>query len=68
MEKCGNCAWYCHAEGKCYGTVARLYGVVTSMEYRDVRAEACKQWQFDGLTEQEREEYLNSYVREVKWG
>ena len=55
-KKCNNCAWYCHSDGKCYGTVARLYGEVESCEYRDARSEACEQWAFDGLEDWERAE------------
>lgn len=55
MNNCGNCAWYCHSDNKCYGTVARLYGIVPSTEQRDPGDEACGQWQFDGLEQWERE-------------
>lgn len=55
--KCGNCAWYCHSDGKCYGTNDRLYGIVGFTDFRDPREEACRKWTFDGLEEWERAEY-----------
>ena len=57
MGQCKNCAWYCHADGMCYGTVKRLYGAVSFVDFRDERAEACEKWSFDGLEDWERAEY-----------
>lgn len=47
MEKCKICAWYCHADGKCYG--ATYEGAAVSQN--------CENWAADGLTDEEREEY-----------
>ena len=54
MEKknCKNCAWYCHSDGCCYGTKARLYGSVKAAK---PSWHCCEDWTFDGLEDWERE-------------
>lgn len=52
-KKCSNCAWFCHADGKCY--------VPSSAEafeppYRLLQAFECNAWTFDGLEDWERED------------
>ena len=55
MEKnCKNCAWYCHANGCCYGTEPRLYAIVPASEVH-IPTIACKSWAFDGLEDWERD-------------
>ena len=53
MDSCKNCAWYCHSDGKCYGTDARLDGIVRAQKPIGIK---CTFWQFDGLEDWEREE------------
>lgn len=52
---CNNCAWYCHADGKCYGTEARLSGIALPKKPRT--GNGCHAWSSDGLSDEEREEY-----------
>lgn len=52
MKTCKNCAWFCHADGNCYGTRARLSGLVPASK---TGGKACENWAFDGLEEWERE-------------
>ena len=49
MKYCYNCAWYCHADGKCYGVegVSNGYPVIWS-------GCACSKWAADGLSDEER--------------
>ena len=54
-KNCMNCAWYCHADGKCYGGTD-ISG--KGAEYVRERAFACKVWTFDGLDDWEREDTL----------
>ena len=51
-KKCKTCAWYCHADGNCYATEARLFGVVHA---NPPGCNVCKDWTFDGLVDWERE-------------
>ncbi len=54
-QKCKNCAWFCHTDGRCYATAARLSGLVPA-SYPAVFGElACRDWTFDGLEDWERE-------------
>ena len=53
-KKCKNCAWFCHADGNCYGTKARLYAVVPASKAYGI---SCSDWSFDGLSDQERDAY-----------
>ena len=54
-RSCSNCAWFCHADGNCYGTNLRLDGKVTA--YPPLfKTAGCKDWDFDGLDDLEREE------------
>ena len=55
-KKCENCAWFCHTDGKCYGTAARLSGLVPASFPAVWQGSACETWTFDGLEEWEREE------------
>ena len=50
-KKCGNCAWYCHSDKKCYGTVKNVLGYAGMTPVTDV----CGCWSFDGLEDWERE-------------
>ena len=60
-KNCNNCAWYCHADGKCYG--GNDDGIPV---YAHVNAHNrnCHYWTFDGLEDWEREE-LNAPVEMV---
>ena len=51
---CKNCAWFCHADGKCYGNSALLRGIEIGMLANKVSG--CVDWQFDGLEDWERVE------------
>lgn len=55
-KNCNNCAWFCHAEGKCYGTEARLSGI--QLAKKPKTGTGCRAWSFDGLEEWEREDTL----------
>lgn len=53
MEKmCKNCAWFCHADGKCYWNA-----IVEELAEPVSPDGICRFWAFDGLSDQEREEY-----------
>ena len=52
---CKTCAWYCHSDGKCYGTQARLSGLVDAVD-PIITCVACEDWAFDGLEDWERED------------
>jgi hypothetical protein len=54
MKTCKNCAWYCHADGKCYGNALLLTGAEIGLPI-DEKHEACESWAFDGLEDWERE-------------
>lgn len=58
-KNCMNCAWYCHADEKCYGTPFLLSGLEVGATLT-VPAEdgCCRQWAFDGLEDWEREDTL----------
>lgn len=53
MKTCKNCAWYCHSDGNCYGTKARLYNVVPAAKAPNW---TCSDWSYDGLDDWEREQ------------
>lgn len=55
-KNCSNCAWFCHADGKCYGTEARLNGI--HLPKIPKTGDGCCAWTFDGLKEWEREDAL----------
>lgn len=55
-KNCMNCAWYCHADGKCYGNSALLRGLEIGKLANVVSG--CRAWAFDGLEEWEREDTL----------
>lgn len=50
---CKTCAWYCHADGKCYGTEQRLAGTCNAQSPHNWFGN-CRFWQFDGLEDWER--------------
>ena len=49
-KNCNNCAWYCHADGKCYGAASD--GTYLPL----INTGRCKNWAADGLSDEEREE------------
>ena len=55
MKNCNNCAWYCHSDGNCYGTKARLFALVPASK-AFVTSVSCESWAYDGLEDWEREE------------
>lgn len=57
-KKCNNCAWYCHADGKCYGREDRLHrgADMFAYIYKPEEPRDCSLWAFDGLEDWEREE------------
>ena len=52
-KKCKTCAWFCHADGKCYGTEIRLKGI--GLPKKPKTGNGCCAWAFDGLEDWERE-------------
>ena len=54
MKICSECAWYCHADGKCYGNALLPMGTEIGLPM-DEKHEACHSCTFDGLEEWERE-------------
>ena len=50
-KNCINCAWFCHADGKCYGVEGVPQGYPTVPNGCE-----CSTWTFDGLKDEEREE------------
>ena len=57
-KKCSNCAWYCHADGRCYGSgPAHRCGAPFAVQM-DPRREGCGKWEFDGLEDWERADAL----------
>ena len=66
MKNCLNCAWYCHADGKCYGTPFLLSGMeVGATPTVPAEEGCCRQWAFDGLEEWEREDTLVTMEAEL---
>ena len=57
MGQCKNCAWYCHADGMCYGTKECMNSFARPLKVPNANAHACGFWQFDGLEDWERAEY-----------
>ena len=53
-RKCGNCAWYCHSDGKCYGNGAALAVGAPFAIVMDDKKPACGKWENDGLQDWER--------------
>lgn len=54
---CKSCAWYCHADGKCYGNLFLPNGFEVGAKLTfPAEKGRCKDWQFDGLEDWEREE------------
>lgn len=61
-NSCGNCAWYCHADGRCYGCgAAHKLPAVFAIPMPPEKT-ACGKWQFDGLEDWERTEMNVSEV------
>lgn len=55
-KNCTNCAWFCHADGKCYGTEFILDGTeIGATIMGDLADGCCLDWAFDGLKDEERE-------------
>ena len=52
IRNCTNCAWYCHADGKCYGNP---YHVGAELLFA-ASERSCDDYAFDGLSDEEREE------------
>jgi hypothetical protein len=52
MKSCQNCAWFCHADGCCYGANASLSEGVRR-DFPEVQC--CTKYSFDGLEDWERE-------------
>lgn len=56
-KNCNNCAWFCHANGACYGTEFMLTGQEIGVPiFAPADKGACKDWTFDGLEDWEREQ------------
>ena len=53
MKNCKNCAWYCHADGKCYGCQVDDFG--GTRQIFAPKYTSCDHWTFDGLQDWERE-------------
>ncbi len=58
-KKCETCAWFCHADGKCYGngTMINEYGFEIGLPTLEQDGWTCPLWAFDGLEEWERREW-----------
>ena len=56
MKNCNNCAWFCHSDGKCYGTEIRLAGI--GLPKKPKTGTGCGAWQADGLTDDERDAFM----------
>lgn len=55
MKTCNRCAWYCHADGLCYGnSMLNQYGHEIGILKIEVEGWTCPNWSFDGLEEWER--------------
>lgn len=55
-KSCINCAWFCHADRKCYGTPFMLEGLEVGAVLTEAPEEGCcRDWAFDGLEDWERE-------------
>lgn len=52
-QKCKNCAWFCHTDGRCYGNKMNVGLEIFSPADQENR---CPDWTFDGLEDWEREE------------
>lgn len=50
MGNCNNCAWFCHADGRCYGSDPDGNEALPVLN-----TGICHNWQFDGLEDWERE-------------
>lgn len=53
MNTCKTCAWYCHSDGKCYVPTTMDPWKVSEVQKKI----GCMGWSFDGLADEEREEY-----------
>ena len=53
MKNCSNCAWFCHADGRCYGF--NLTQRIPSYSVSVMPDMSCSKWSFDGLGDDERE-------------
>lgn len=54
-KNCNNCAWYCHADGFCYGKAFALGWKEYYAELvRNPERTHCPSWAFDGLEDWER--------------
>ena len=54
-KNCNNCAWFCHADGKCY--VPKGIYVSGRLIPFNVNFACCQDWTSDGLEDWEREEH-----------
>ena len=54
-KNCNNCAWFCHADGRCYGLATQPYGAPFTVGI-EIKREGCDMWTFDGLEDWEREQ------------
>jgi len=58
-KSCLTCAWFCHADGKCYGNPFMAIGVEVGAELTVPAEEgSCRDWASDGLEDWEREDTL----------
>ena len=53
-NNCNNCAWYCHSDGKCYGSITTIKKPEFCLTVDP--SLGCSHWTFDGLEDWEREE------------
>ena len=57
-KNCMNCAWYCHADGKCYGTPFGVGAEITVPTWEG----SCGDWVNDGLGDEERASLYPEYT------
>lgn len=56
MTTCFNCAWYCHADKKCYAMeIAPVNGCNQPIVIAEPKLYHCRDWQFDGCEDWMRE-------------
>ena len=47
-KSCINCAWFCHSDGKCYGTPFMLEGLEVGAVLTEAPEEGCcRDWAFE---------------------
>ena len=62
-KSCINCAWFCHADGKCYGNPFMWSGMEVGATLTVPAEEGCcRDWRSDGLGDEERASLYPEYT------